>query len=434
MERSAMEYLDNWRKKEKRKPIIVRGARQVGKTWLIKEFGKRNYKQVAYMNFESSKLLRRLFEEDYDTNRIISAIQIETGLHVEAENTLIIFDEIQEAEGGITALKYFYEDAPQYHIIAAGSLLGVALHKSTSFPVGKIDFLDLFPLSFSEFLNAMGQSKLLEVLNDKEWNLVKNFKVKYIQLLRNYYFTGGMPEAVLSFAGSGDYNEVRQIQNRILLAFEQDFSKHAPAEIVPRIRMLWSSIPSQLAKENRKFIYSVIKKGSRAKDYELALQWLIDCGLAYKITRISKPGIPLKAYEDISAFKLFTVDTGLMAAMGSINAKTLLEGNIIFAEIKGALTEQYDLHQLKPLSDDAVHFWSSSQSSGEVDFVLQYGENVVPLEVKAEENLQAKSLKSFYQKYPDMLPVRTSMSDFRKEGWLVNLPLYAIHLLTGITV
>ncbi len=429
-----MEYLDNWRKKEKRKPIIVRGARQVGKTWLIKEFGKRNYKQVAYMNFESSKLLRRLFEEDYDTNRIISAIQIETGLHVEAENTLIIFDEIQEAEGGITALKYFYEDAPQYHIIAAGSLLGVALHKSTSFPVGKIDFLDLFPLSFSEFLNAMGQSKLLEVLNDKEWNLVKNFKVKYIQLLRNYYFTGGMPEAVLSFAGSGDYNEVRQIQNRILLAFEQDFSKHAPAEIVPRIRMLWSSIPSQLAKENRKFIYSVIKKGSRAKDYELALQWLIDCGLAYKITRISKPGIPLKAYEDISAFKLFTVDTGLMAAMGSINAKTLLEGNIIFEEFKGALTEQYVLQQLKTLSGVAVHFWSSSQSSGEVDFVLQYGENVVPLEVKAEENLQAKSLKSFYQKYPDMLPVRTSMSDFRKEGWLVNLPLYAIHLLTGITV
>jgi len=434
MERSAMEYLDNWRKKEKRKPIIVRGARQVGKTWLIKEFGKRNYKQVAYMNFESSKLLGNLFAEDYDINRIISAIQIETGLHIEAENTLIIFDEIQEAEGGITALKYFYEDAPQYHIIAAGSLLGVALHRSTSFPVGKVDFLDLFPLSFSEFLNAMGQSKLLEVLNDKEWNLVKNFKAKYIQLLKKYYFTGGMPEAVLSFAGSGDYNEVRQIQNRILLAFEQDFSKHAPAEIVPRIRMLWSSIPSQLAKENRKFIYSVIKKGSRAKDYELALQWLIDCGLAYKITRISKPGIPLKAYEDISAFKLFTVDTGLMAAMGSINAKTLLEGNIIFEEFKGALTEQFVLQQLKTLSGVAVHFWSSSQSSGEVDFVLQYGENVVPLEVKAEENLQAKSLKSFYQKYPDMLPVRTSMSDFRKEGWLVNLPLYAIHLLTGITI
>jgi len=429
-----MEYLDIWRKKQKRKPIIVRGARQVGKTWLIKEFGKRNYKQVAYMNFESSKLLGNLFAEDYDINRIISAIQIETGLHIEAENTLIIFDEIQEAEGGITALKYFYEDAPQYHIIAAGSLLGVALHRSTSFPVGKVDFLDLFPLSFSEFLNAMGQSKLLEVLNDKEWNLVKNFKAKYIQLLKKYYFTGGMPEAVLSFAGSGDYNEVRQIQNRILLAFEQDFSKHAPAEIVPRIRMLWSSIPSQLAKENRKFIYSVIKKGSRAKDYELALQWLIDCGLAYKITRISKPGIPLKAYEDISAFKLFTVDTGLMAAMGSINAKTLLEGNIIFEEFKGALTEQFVLQQLKTLSGVAVHFWSSSQSSGEVDFVLQYGENVVPLEVKAEENLQAKSLKSFYQKYPDMLPVRTSMSDFRKEGWLVNLPLYAIHLLTGITI
>jgi predicted AAA+ superfamily ATPase len=432
MERSAMAYLDNWRKKEKRKPIIVRGARQVGKTWLIKEFGKRNYKRVAYVNFESSKLLRNLFAEDYDTKRIVSAIQIETGLKIDAENTLIIFDEIQEAEGGITALKYFYEDAPQYHIIAAGSLLGVALHKSTSFPVGKIDFLDLFPLSLSEFLKAMGQSQLLEVLNDKEWNLVKNFKAKYIRLLKKYYFTGGMPEAVLSFAGSGDYNEVRQIQNRILMAFEQDFSKHAPSEIVPGIRMLWNSIPSQLAKENRKFIYSVIKKGSRAKDYELALQWLIDCGLAYKITRISKPGIPLKAYEDIGAFKLFMVDTGLMAAMGNINAHTLLEGNIIFVEFKGALTEQYVLQQLKTLPGIAVHYWSSPQSSGEVDFVLQYGENVVPLEVKAEENLQAKSLKSFYQKYPVTLPVRTSMSDFRKEDWLVNLPLYAIHLLTGI--
>jgi len=432
MERAAMKYLDNWMKNKNRKPIIIRGARQVGKTWLMKEFGKRNYKQVAYINFESSKLLGNLFEEDYDTNRIISAIQIETGLHIDSENTLIILDEIQEAEGGITALKYFYEDAPQYHIIAAGSLLGVALHKNTSFPVGKIDFLDLFPLSFSEFLNAVEQSQLLEVLNDKKWNLVKSFKSRFIQLLKKYYYTGGMPEAVLSFAGSGDYNEVRQIQNRILMAYEQDFSKHAPADIVPRIRMLWSSIPSQLAKENRKFIYSVIKKGSRAKDYELALQWLIDCGLAYKVTRISKPGIPLKAYEDISAFKLYTVDTGLMAAMGNINAKTLLEGNVIFEEFKGALTEQYVLQQMKTLSGVPVHYWSSPQSSGELDFIIQCGDNIIPLEVKAEENLQAKSLKSFYQKYPDTLPVRTSMSDFRKKDWMVNLPLYAVHLLPEI--
>ncbi len=433
MERLAMQYLEDWKFKEDRKPIIIRGARQVGKTWLMKEFGSGNYSQTAYVNFESSKLLRTLFIDDFDTKRIISAIQIETGLQISAENTLIIFDEIQEAEGGITALKYFYENAPEYHIVSAGSLLGVSLHKHISFPVGKVDFIDLHPLSFSEFLMAMGQKQLLQLLTSRDWNLIKSFKTKYIQMLKQYYYIGGMPEAVLFFNKSGDFNEVRQIQNRILAAYEQDFSKHAPENIVPRIRMLWNSIPSQLAKENKKFIYSAVKKGARAKDFELALSWLIDCGLIYKVSRIAKAGMPLKAYEDFNAFKLYIVDVGLLAAMGAIDVRTLLDGSVIFEEFKGALTEQFVLQQLKVMPELAVYYWSASKSLAEVDFVVQSSGNIYSIEVKAEENLQAKSLKSFYQKYPNTKAIRTSMSDYREESWLCNLPLYAIQVLPELS-
>ena len=432
MERLAMQYLDNWKVNENKKPIIIRGARQVGKTWLMKEFGKRKYSQIAYVNFESSKLLKSLFEDDFDIERIISAIQIETGIQIIAESTLIIFDEIQEAEGGITSLKYFYENAPQYHIVAAGSLLGVSLHKQTSFPVGKVDFIDLQPLSFSEFLLAMDQQQLLHLIESKDWKLIKSFKTKYIYLLKQYYYIGGMPEAVLSFSKSGNYKEVRQIQERLLSAYEQDFSKHAPQEIVPRIRMLWNSIPSQLAKENKKFIYSAIKKGARAKDFELALSWLIDCGLIYKVSRVSKPGIPLKAYDDFSAFKLFVVDVGLLAAMGSIDVRTLLDGNAIFEEFKGTLTEQFVFQQLIGNPEIALYYWSASRSVAEIDFVAQYFGKVSAIEVKAEENLQAKSLKSFYQKYPQTKAIRTSMSDYREEEWMINLPLYAIQVLAQL--
>jgi uncharacterized protein len=431
MERQAMQYLNNWKDKKNRKPIIIKGARQVGKTWLMKEFGKSNFKQTAYINFESSSFLKNLFVENFDIKRIISAIGIETGLQINARETLIILDEIQEADGGITALKYFYENAPEYYIIAAGSLLGISLHKHTSFPVGKVDFIDLYPLNFEEFLLARGEQQLLTLISTKDWELVKQFKLKYINLLRQYYYVGGMPEAVLYFSETEDYHEVRQIQNRILTSYEQDFSKHAPTEIVPRIRMLWNAIPAQLAKENRKFIYSALKKGSRAKDFELALSWLSDCGLVHKVNRISKPGIPLKAYEDFNAFKLFTVDLGLLAAMGNISAKTLLNGNAIFEEFKGALTEQYVLQQLKTMEEMAIYYWSSEKSSGEIDFILQHGENIFPVEVKAEENLQAKSLKAFYQKYPNTIAVRTSMSDYRKEDWITNIPLYSIFALAS---
>ncbi|HYX09872.1 MAG TPA: ATP-binding protein [Bacteroidales bacterium] len=432
MKRQAMQYLEKWKINEHRKPLIISGARQVGKTWLMKEFGKRNYKNVAYVNFEKSKSLKSLFETDYDINRIIGAVRIETGFQVDPDNTLVIFDEIQEAPGGLTSLKYFYENAPDYQIVAAGSLLGVAMNGSSSFPVGKVEFLDLYPMNFSEFLMAMGQESLLELVNKQDWGLIKSFKDKFIGLLKQYYYCGGMPEAVSVFVESGDYNEIRQIQSRILSAYEQDFSKHAPPEIVPRIRMLWHAIPSQLAKENKKFIYSAVKKGSRAKDFELALAWLIDCGLVYKISRITKPGIPLIAYEDFSSFKLFTVDVGLLAAMGNIDPKTLLEGNIIFEEFKGALTEQYVLQQLVTIPEIVVHYWSSANSTGEIDFVIQNKGDIYPLEVKAEENLQAKSLKAFHQKYPKTKPIRTSMSNYRQEEQLINLPMYAIQTLPEI--
>lgn len=432
MERIAMQYLYDWKAKKNRKPLIIKGARQVGKTWLMKEFGIRNFKQTAYINFESSKLLKNLFVDDFDITRIISAISIETGLKINPMDTLIILDEIQEADRGITALKYFYENAPEYYIIAAGSMLGISLHERTSFPVGKVDFLELYPLNFQEFLLANGEEQLLSLIKEKNWALIKQFKLKYKNLLKQYYYVGGMPEAVLFMSETGDYNEIRQIHNRILTSYEQDFSKHAPAEIVPRIRMLWNAIPAQLAKENRKFIYSAVKKGSRAKDFELALSWLTDCGLVHRVNRIAKPGIPLKAYEDFNAFKLFIVDVGLLAAMGNLNVKTLLEGNLIFEEFKGALAEQYVLQQLKTIEEMVIYYWSSEKSSGEIDFILQYKGDIYPIEVKAEENLQAKSLKSFYQKYPNTKAIRTSMSDYRKEDWLTNIPLYSIFAIAGL--
>lgn len=432
MERNAIQQLIAWKNKPGRKPLIIKGARQVGKTWLMKEFGKREYEQTAYINFESSKLLKNLFVDNFDLHRILTAIQIETGVQINSDNTLIILDEIQEAEGAITSLKYFCENLPQYHILAAGSLLGVALHQQTSFPVGKVEFLDLYPMSFPEFLLAMKQQPLLDLQKSKDWTLIKSFKEKYIQLLRQYYFIGGMPEAVSHFSINSDFNEVRAIQKRILLAYEQDFSKHAPMDIVPRIRMLWNSIPSQLSKENKKFIYGAVKPGSRAKDFELALSWLIDCGLVHKVCRAAKPAIPIKAYEDLNAFKLFIVDVGLLAAMGDIDVRTIIDGNAIFEEFKGALTEQYVFQQVITIPDIAIYYWSAEKSSAEIDFLIQLNGNVIPIEVKASENLQAKSLKVFSQRYEMKNAIRTSMSEFRKEDWMSNLPLYAINEIGSI--
>ncbi len=433
MERTEINSLIRWKKSTRRKPLIIRGARQVGKTWLMKEFARTEYEQTIYINFESSKHLKNIFKEDFDIERIITALQIETGIIFKPKNTLIIFDEIQEAPEAITSLKYFYETVPEYHIISAGSLLGVALNKHTSFPVGKVEFLDLYPLSFIEFLVAIGQKKLVLLLESKNWELIKTFKQKFIQFLRYYYYIGGMPEAVYSFSINNDFGEVRNIQKEILLAYEQDFSKHAPVEIVPRIRMVWNSIPAQLAKENKKFIYGLIKEGARAKNFEMAITWLIDCGLIHKINRVTKPAIPLKAYIDFSAFKLFLVDIGLLAAMGNIDIKTLLEGNTIFEEFKGAITEQFVLQQMLYTKNFDIFYWSAERSNAEIDFLIQHKGNAIPVEVKAEENLQAKSLKVFCQKYNPEISIRTSMSDFRKQNWLTNLPLYAISELQNLS-
>lgn len=323
-------------------------------------------------------------------------------------------------------MKYFYENAPQYHVIAAGSLLGVAIHREVSFPVGKVAFMNLYPLDFHEYLMAVSEEALVRLLNDRDWPLVTTFRDKYLQHLRAYYFVGGMPEAVRAFSISKDFEEARQIQNNILAAYELDFSKHAPTEIVPRIRMLWNSIPAQLAKENKKFVYSLIKTGARAKAYEIALSWLIDCGLVHRISRVAKPGIPLMAYEDSSAFKLFAVDVGLLSAMGSVDSKIILEGTSIFEEFKGALTEQYVMQQLKSAAEFPIHYWSAERGIAEVDFIIQLKDQVVPLEVKAEENLQSKSLKSYVHKYQPHKAIRTSMSNYREEEWLTNWPLYGI--------
>jgi predicted AAA+ superfamily ATPase len=428
--RYAMGELIKWKTSISRKPMIIRGARQVGKTWLMKEFGQTQYQKTAYINFDNNERMQSLFSGNYDITRIITALKIESGVNINASDTLIIFDEVQEVPAALTSLKYFNENAPEYHIMAAGSLLGVAMHPNTSFPVGKVDFLELHPLSFLEYLLATGNEALVNLLISKDFDLIKNFRSKLIDILKEYYFVGGMPEVVVTFINSRDYEETRKVQQRILLGYEQDFSKHAPTEIVPRIRMLWSSIPSQLAKENRKFLYGMVKQGARAREYELAMTWLIDSGLIYKINRISKPGMPISAYQDLSAFKIYLLDVGLLAAISDIDVMSLLKGNEIFEEFKGALTEQYVLQQLITNNNKMPHYWSADAGTAEVDFIIQKGAEVIPVEVKAAENLQSKSLKSYCQKYSPKTAIRTSLSDYREEDWLVNLPLYAIGSLT----
>lgn len=432
MYRIAMEKLLKWKQSKRRKPLIIEGARQVGKTWLMKEFGRQSYADTVYINFDSNSRMAELFASDLDTERLIMGLELYIGRKIDPENSLLIFDEVQEVPRALTSLKYFYENAPEYHIVCAGSLLGIALHQGTSFPVGKVDFLKLYPLSFKEFLMATGKERFAELLDKRDFPMITSFKQLYIDALKQYYFIGGMPEAVQSFVENKDFNEVREIQKRILAAYEQDFSKHAPVEIVPRLRMLWNSIPSQLAKENKKFIYGLIREGARAKDYETAIMWLSDCGLVHKVSRVNAAGIPLRAYEDLKAFKLFVVDVGLLGCMTGLRQRTLLEGNDLFVEFKGALTEQYVCQQLKTMEDLDVYYYTNDRGSCEVDFIIDTGEQVVPVEVKAEVNLRAKSLKTYYEKFSPQISVRTSMADYKREEWLVNLPLYAINQITQI--
>ena len=432
MYRVAIEKLLKWKQSKRRKPLIIEGARQVGKTWLIKEFGRQAYADTVYINFDSNSRMAELFASDLDTERLIMGLELYVGHKIDPEQSLLIFDEVQEVPRALASLKYFYENAPQYHIVCAGSLLGIALHQGTSFPVGKVDFLKLYPLSFKEFLMATEKARFADLLDQQDFSMITSFKQTYIDALKHYYFVGGMPEAVQSFAEDKDFNEVREIQKRILTAYEQDFSKHAPNEIVPRLRMLWNSIPSQLAKENKKFIYGLIREGARAKDYEMAMMWLSDCGLVYKVSRVNAAGIPLRAYEDLKAFKLFVVDVGLLGCMTGLRQRVLLDGNDLFSEFKGALTEQYVCQQLKTIEDLGIYYYTNDRGSCEVDFVVDTGEQIIPVEVKAEVNLRAKSLKTYREKFSPEIAVRTSMADYKKEEGLVNLPLYAIGQITRL--
>ncbi len=432
MYRIAMEKLIKWKESSRRKPLIIEGARQVGKTWLMKEFGRHYYTDTVYINFDSNARMRELFASDLDTDRLIMGLELYSGRKIDADHTLIIFDEIQEVPKALSSLKYFCENAPEYHIVCAGSLLGIALHEGTSFPVGKVDFLKLYPLSFKEFLMGIGKKRFAELIDTQDYQMITSFKQTYIDALKQYYFVGGMPEAVQSFAENRDFYKVRRIQERILAAYEQDFSKHAPNEIVPKIRMLWNSIPSQLARENKKFIYGLVREGSRAKDYETAILWLSDCGLVHKVNRVNAAGIPLKAYEDLKAFKLFVVDVGLLGCMTGIRQSTLLDGNDLFTEFKGALTEQYVCQQLKTIEDLRIYYYTNDRGSCEIDFIVDTGEQIIPVEVKAETNLRAKSLKVYREKFAPEMSVRTSMADFKKEDRLINLPLYTIEQIGNL--
>ena len=432
MYRVAIEKLYKWKESKRRKPLIIEGARQVGKTWLMKEFGRKAYADTVYINFDSNSRMAELFSSDLNTDRLIMGIEIYAGKKIDSNNTLLIFDEVQEVPRALSSLKYFYENAPQYHIVCAGSLLGITLHGGTSFPVGKVDFLSLYPLSFKEFLMATTGERFAELLDKQDYPMITSFRQTYIDALKQYYFVGGMPEAVQSFTEEKDFNEVRKIQKRILDAYEQDFSKHAPIEIVPKIRMIWNSIPSQLAKENKKFIYGLVREGGRAKEYETAIMWLCDCGLVHRVSRVNAAGIPLKAYEDLKAFKLFIVDVGLLGCMTGLRQLTLLDVNDLFTDFKGALTEQYVCQQLKTINDLNVYYYTNDRGSCEVDFIIDNGEQIVPVEVKAEVNLKAKSLKTYREKFNPEISVRTSMADYKKENGLVNLPLYAVEKICAL--
>ena len=432
MYRTAIEKLFKWKESKNRKPLVIEGARQVGKTWLMNEFGKQAYKDVFYINFDSNSIMKDLFSIDLNIERIIMGLELYVGRKIDPSNSLLIFDEIQEVPRALSSLKYFYENAPQYHIVCAGSLLGIALHENTSFPVGKVDFLKLYPLSFKEFLISTHNKQYTDLLEAGDFKTITIFKQVYIDALKQYYYVGGMPEVVQNFIDNKDFNEVRNIQKQILFAYEQDFSKHAPLEVVPKIRMIWNNIPSQLAKENKKFIYGLLKEGARAKDYEVAIMWLVDCGLIHKVTRINGAGVPLCAYEDLKAFKLFMLDIGLLGCMAGLNQKTLLEGNNLFIEFKGALSEQYVCQQLKTIENLDIHYYTNDRGNCEVDFVADLKNNIIPIEVKAETNLKAKSLKTYCDKYKPKAAIRNSMADYKKEEWLINLPLYAIETIDKI--
>lgn len=425
MERSIYSSLKKWKESPTRKPLILQGARQVGKTYILKEFGAREYSEVVYINCDDNNDMQNMFV-DYDVDRIIRSLSAISGISIKPSTTLLILDEIQEVERGLASLKYFCEKAPEYHVAVAGSLLGITLHEGTSFPVGKVDMLYMYPMDFEEFLLAMGKEQLVELLRNNSWAALTPLRGMLTELLRQYYFVGGMPEAVKAYVGRGDIWEVRSIHSKIIDAYRNDMSKHVPKQQVQRINMVWNSIPSQLARDNKKFIYGALRKGARANDFEIAIQWLVDSGLVHKVHRISKPVVPLKFYEDMASFKLFLLDCGLLGALSETPPEQILIGDNVFEEYKGAFTENYVLQQLKSLPRTFVYYYSNDNSTLEIDFVVQHDAHIIPIEVKAEENLRAKSLRQFVTDNSGLHGVGFSMSDYREQDWLTNVPLWAV--------
>lgn len=425
MERSIYSSLKKWKDSPTRKPLILQGARQVGKTYILKEFGAREYSEVVYINCDDNNDMQNMFV-DYDVDRIIRSLSAISGISIKPSTTLLILDEIQEVERGLASLKYFCEKAPEYHVAVAGSLLGITLHEGTSFPVGKVDMLYMYPMDFEEFLLAMGKEQLVELLRNNSWAALTPLRGMLTELLRQYYFVGGMPEAVKTYVERGDIWEVRSIHSKIIDAYRNDMSKHVPKQQVQRINMVWNSIPSQLARDNKKFIYGALRKGARANDFGIAIQWLVDSGLVHKVHRISKPVVPLKFYEDMASFKLFLLDCGLLGALSETPPEQILIGDNVFEEYKGAFTENYVLQQLKSLPRTFVYYYSNDNSTLEIDFVVQHEAHVIPIEVKAEENLRAKSLRQFVTDNSGLHGVRFSMSDYREQDWLTNVPLWAV--------
>ena len=449
MKRLAIQQLIEWKNRADKKPLLLHGARQVGKTWLMKEFGSTQYENAAYIMFEKNPRMKELFSGDMDVRRLLTGLEIEASAKINPQTTLIIFDEIQACKNALASLKFFYENAPEYHIVAAGSLLGVLVgdEDDYSFPVGKVEFMNMYPMNFYEFLMAAGEQGLCDLLDKGDFSLITTFRDKFISYLRTYFYVGGMPEPVSKFINGGDFAAARKAQIEILTSYQEDFPKHIPVEILPQILKVWDSIPAQLARENKKFIYSEIQKGAKAKTYEDAITWLARSGLIYRVDRIAKPAIPLKSYANTGAFKLFVVDVGLLSAMSLLNVKTLLEGDALFTEFKGALTEQFACQELYANRVPDIAYWANrdetvktdngiakaSNRMSEVDFILQNENNgIIPLEVKAAANLKAKSLKVYMDKYNPVMALRSSLADFRKNGNLYDVPLYALYGLKEI--
>ncbi len=434
MKRNVFQNLIAWKNKpsDKRKPLILEGARQTGKTWLARELGRTEFDEYVEINFEDNEQFRSLFEMDFDIERILMALRSVTGKKIRQGKTLIFFDEIQYARRGLLSLKYFGDKAPEYHVIAAGSLLGVVDHKDDSFPVGKVEFERIYPLSYEEFLMALGKDGLVQMLHSMDWDLINSFSSQYIELLRQYYYVGGMPEAVRTFVEEKDYVAVRKVQLGLLESYQKDFSKHPPQEIVKRMILLWNTIPSQLAKENKKFVYTAVRPSARARDFETSIQWLCDAGVAYKVTRVRAGELPLTGFEDADAFKMYVLDVGLHGAMTGLDAKSLISGNEFFKQYKGALTEQFVLQQLVLFDEIKIHYWTPDEGIAEVDFVVQLNGSIVPIEVKAEVNLKAKSLAQFIKRYNTPNVIRTSLEKYFKGEKITNVPLFAIHLLPNM--